>query len=133
MNIGMSLSRFGLIAVALVAPPRFSLAQAQQQQPSPREDNLWGGKAHQPSEAEVLQREKDAGIARAAGNQRDVEQIYQNLKNESQAGEERADEEGNVQNGGDRGTGSGKALYTWWAPFHPSRLSYEAIHTRASS
>jgi hypothetical protein len=74
MNMAMSLSRFGLIAVALVAPPRSSLAQAQQQQPPPREDNIWGGKAHQPSEAEVLQREKDAGIARSAGNQQDVEQ-----------------------------------------------------------
>ena len=102
MNMAMSLSRFGLIAVALVAPPRFSLAQAQQLQPPPREDNIWGGKAHQPSEAEVLQREKDDGIARSAANQQDVEQIYQNLIDESQAGEERADEEGDVQNGEDR-------------------------------
>jgi hypothetical protein len=108
MNMAMSLSRFGLIAVALVAPPQFSRAQAQQQQPPPREDNVWGGKAHQPSEAEVLQREKDSGIARAASNQQDVEQIYKNLINESQAGEERVDEEGDVQNGGDRETGSGE-------------------------
>ena len=91
MNTSMLLSRFGLIAVALVATPRFSLAQAQQQQPPAREDNIWGGKAHQPSEAEVLQREKDAGIAQAVSIQQDVEQIYQNLINESQAGEERAD------------------------------------------
>jgi hypothetical protein len=105
MNMAMSLSRFGLIAVALVAPPQFSRAQAQQQQPPPREDNIWGGKAHQPREAEVLQREKDADIARSAGNQQDVEQIYQNLISESQAGEERVDEEGDVQ-GGDGGTGS---------------------------
>ena len=106
MNMAMSLSRFGLIAVALVAPPRFSLAQAQQQQPPPRADNIWGGKARQPREAEILQREKDAGIARLAGNQQDVEQIYQSLINESQAGEEGVDEEGDVQNGGDGGTGS---------------------------
>ena len=37
MNLAMSLSRFGLIAVALVAPPGLSLAQAQQLQPPPRD------------------------------------------------------------------------------------------------
>jgi hypothetical protein len=54
-----------------------------QTQSTVREDNIWGGKAHQPTESEVLQKEQAAGLPSAQQTQRasngDVENIYRNL------------------------------------------------------
>ena len=56
------------------------LAAAQQRA---REDNIWGGKAHQPTESEVAQQEKSAGVALPTQEQEqsndEVEKLYQNL------------------------------------------------------
>ena len=72
-----------LLAAALTAPACISLAQTQQAQPPPREDNRWGGLSHQPTEAEVQQQENAAGLALPSQQQKaatqDVEQMYQNL------------------------------------------------------
>lgn len=66
------------LAAILGALPGLALAQ----QPA-REDNIWGGKAHQPTESEVLQQEKSAGVALAPQQQQqtndEVESLYQNL------------------------------------------------------
>ena len=66
------------LAIMLGALP--GLAAAQQ---GGREDNIWGGKAHQPTESEVVQQEKSAGIALPPQQQQrandDVESLYQNL------------------------------------------------------
>jgi len=66
------------LAVMLGALP--GLAAAQQRA---REDNIWGGKAHQPTESEVVQHEKSAGIALPPQQQHrtndEVESLYQSL------------------------------------------------------
>ncbi len=83
MSKAVSISRFVLIAAAVAAPAQLSLAQVQQQQPPPREDNIWGGLSHQPTEPEVLQQENAAGFALPSQQQKatdqNVEQLYQNL------------------------------------------------------
>lgn len=60
--------------------PDASQAQQRQQQV---EDNQWGGFSHQPTEAEVQQRERAAGINSTSPQQKslnqDVQTIYQNL------------------------------------------------------
>ncbi len=73
-----------LWAAALLATTGTLPAQAQQQQqPLPHLDNQWGGFSHQPTESQVQQQEKAAGVAppsqqRKAADQ-DVEQLYQSL------------------------------------------------------
>jgi hypothetical protein len=84
MSMAVSTWRFILIATALVAPAQVSPAQTQQQQQPPaREDNRWGGLSHQPTEAQVLEQEHAAGLARSPQQQKavnqDVEQMYQSL------------------------------------------------------
>jgi hypothetical protein len=105
MNLAILISRFVLVAVVLAALVQPGLVQAQQQQqrqqqqqllqqqqqqPLPREDNRWGGVAHQPTESEVLQQEKAAGISPSQQQQnsanQDVEQLYQSLINNKPGG-----------------------------------------------
>jgi hypothetical protein len=85
MTLAISISRYVLIATVLAALARVGPTLAQQQQPSQREDNVWGGVAHQPTEGQVQQQEKAAGIAPSQQQQNsanvDVEQLYQNLIN----------------------------------------------------
>ena len=80
MSKVMVTGRIAALAAMLLVPP--VLVSAQTQQPA-REDNIWGGKAHQPTESEVTQQEKAEGIApppqiqqRANG---EVEKLYQSL------------------------------------------------------
>ena len=85
MTPALSISRSVLIATVLATPAAISPTQAQQQQPLQREDNRWGGVAHQPTEGQVQQQEKAAGIAPSQQQQNsanvDVEQLYQSLIN----------------------------------------------------
>jgi hypothetical protein len=78
-----------LAAMLLVAPVLVSAqpvsappVSAQTQQPS-REDNIWGGRAHQPTQADVNQQEKAAGIAPPQQSEQratvEVESLYQSL------------------------------------------------------
>lgn len=52
-------------------------------QPSAREDNIWGGKAHQPTQSEVVQQERLHGLALTPQRERlendEVESLYQSL------------------------------------------------------
>jgi len=68
-----------LAGLLLVQP---LLVSAQTQQPG-REDNIWGGKAHQPTQSDVNQQEKAAGIAPPQQDQQqttdEVESLYQSL------------------------------------------------------
>jgi hypothetical protein len=78
MNRVTAIIRTAVLVIMLGALP--GLAAAQQ---LPHEDNVWGGKAHQPRESEVLQQEKSAGIAlspqqRHRANDK-VESLYQSL------------------------------------------------------
>lgn len=83
MDGTISIARATLLAAALAAPACISLAQTQQPQPPPREDNQWGGLSHQPTESEVQQQENAAGLAPLSQQQKTttqgVEQMYQNL------------------------------------------------------
>jgi hypothetical protein len=83
MGMAGSIGRFVLIGTGFVMPAQVSLAQTQQQQQPAREDNRWGGLSHQPTEAQVLQQEQAAGLARSPQQQKaanqDVEQMYQTL------------------------------------------------------
>lgn len=59
---------------------------------SAREDNIWGGYAHQPTQAEVTQQEKSFGVAPPQQQQQqtandDVEKMYQNLMRETDQGQ----------------------------------------------
>ncbi len=78
MNKTTAIIRTAALAIIVGALP--GLAAAQQ---PPREDNIWGGKAHQPTESEVVQQEKSAGIALRPQQQNrandEVENLYQNL------------------------------------------------------
>jgi hypothetical protein len=90
MNKTTGLVRCLFSAAALLTPTGGLLAQQQQQQPPPRLDNQWGGFSHQPTESNVQQQEKAAGIApseqqRKAADQ-DVEQLYQSLMKNAPAG-----------------------------------------------
>ena len=53
----------------------------------PREDNIWGGYDHQPTESEVTRQEKSAGIAASRQEQQlandEVERIYRRLIHET--------------------------------------------------
>jgi hypothetical protein len=51
---------FAVCAVALLAAPVAAFAQAQT---PTREGNIWAWRDHQPTEAQVLQKEKAAGVA----------------------------------------------------------------------
>jgi hypothetical protein len=68
-----------LAGLLLVQP---LLVSAQTQQPG-REDNVWGGKDHQPTQSDVNQQEKAEGIAPSSQTQQrandEVESLYQNL------------------------------------------------------
>ena len=80
MNKVMMAGGFVALAALLLGPP--VLVSAQTQQPG-REDNIWGGKAHQPTESEVTQQEKAEGIAPPTQTQQrandEVENLYQTL------------------------------------------------------
>lgn len=68
------------LGIAMTAWSGMALAQTQS---TLREDNVWGGRAHQPTESEVQQKEQAAGLPPAQQTQRasngDVESIYRNL------------------------------------------------------
>jgi hypothetical protein len=68
-----------LAAMLIVAP---ALVSAQTQQ-SGREDNIWGGRDHQPTQSDVNQQEKAAGIAPPQQSDQhatdEVESLYQSL------------------------------------------------------
>jgi hypothetical protein len=67
-------------ALAIILGVLSGLAVAQQRS---REDNIWGGKAHQPTESQVVQQERSAGIAPPPQEQTrtndEVEDLYRNL------------------------------------------------------
>jgi len=73
-------TRAAALAAMLFALPLTALAQTQQ---PGREDNIWGGKDHQPTQSEVGQEEKSEGIALPPQNQQrandEVESLYQSL------------------------------------------------------
>jgi hypothetical protein len=52
-------------------------------QPSAREDNIWGGKNHQPTQSKVFQQERWEGLALPPQGERlendEVESLYQSL------------------------------------------------------
>jgi hypothetical protein len=52
-----------------------------------REDNIWAGKAHQPTQSEVVQQERSKGLALPSQRERsendEVESLYQSLLRES--------------------------------------------------
>jgi hypothetical protein len=77
------------LGLALMVPSGMALAQTQPQ-PVVREDNIWGGKAHQPTESEVLQKEGVARLPSAQQNERasnrDVENLYRSLMGQSAQG-----------------------------------------------
>ena len=69
-----------VLTFALLAAPAATFAQSEV---PPREDNVWDWRDHQPTEADVSQKEKAAGIA-PAPSQRDsdsaaVDELYQHL------------------------------------------------------
>jgi hypothetical protein len=78
MNKITTIIRAAALAIMLGALP--GLAAAQQ---LPHEDNIWGGKNHQPTESEVVQHEKSAGIALAPQQQHraddEIESLYRSL------------------------------------------------------
>lgn len=72
------------LAVALLAAPAATVARAQV---PTRNGNIWDWRAHQPTQAQVEQEERGAGIA-ATPSQRDsaqatVNQLYQQLMGSS--------------------------------------------------
>lgn len=68
------------VAMALATSPGAAFAQART---SARVDNIWGGYAHQPTQSEVTQQEKSAGLTPSEQQQKaandDVESVYQSL------------------------------------------------------
>jgi hypothetical protein len=78
MNRPTGIISAAALAIMLAGLPGLAVAQ----QPA-REDNIWGGKAHQPTESEVAQQEKSAGVALPTQEQQqtndEVEKLYQNL------------------------------------------------------
>ena len=78
MNTPTAIICTASLAIMLGALPGLGAAQQRA-----REDNIWGGKAHQPTESEVVQQEKSAGIAQPPQQQHraddEVESLYQNL------------------------------------------------------
>jgi hypothetical protein len=69
-----------ILAVALVATPAAGLAQTQT---PTREGNIWNWRDHQPTETQVRQEEKAAGVALApspeASDEAALRQIYRQL------------------------------------------------------
>jgi hypothetical protein len=80
MNKVMVAGRIVAVATLFLGPT--VLVSAQTQQPT-REDNIWGGKAHQPTQSDVNQQEKASGIAPPTQDQQrandEVENLYQKL------------------------------------------------------
>jgi hypothetical protein len=80
MNKVMVAGRIAAVATLFLGPT--VLVSAQTQQPT-REDNIWGGKAHQPTQSDVNQQEKASGIAPPTQDQQrandEVENLYQKL------------------------------------------------------
>jgi hypothetical protein len=70
------------VALGMAFGPAFAGAQ-----PPGREDNIWGGKAHQPTQSEVFQQERSKGLALPAQRDRsendEVEGLYQSLLRQS--------------------------------------------------
>jgi hypothetical protein len=62
---------------------QFSVWQPSRTQTLPREDNIWGGYDHQPTQSEVTRQEKSAGIAASRQDEQlandEVERIYDRL------------------------------------------------------
>jgi hypothetical protein len=88
----VSFVRFVPLIVAVLALAGSALAQTQQQPvQQPREDNRWGGMAHQPTEADIQRQEKAVGIVPLSQQQRkaadqDLQKMYHNLMGESAPG-----------------------------------------------
>lgn len=76
--------RSAALTVMLGGPPVVGCAYSQ---PLAREDNIWGGKAHQPTQSEVIQQERLAGLALPSQQERsenhEVESLYQSLLHRS--------------------------------------------------
>jgi hypothetical protein len=77
------------VAMALAASPGAVFAQART---SARVDNIWGGHAHQPTQSEVTQQEKSAGLVPSEQQQKaandDVESVYQSLMRQTDAAQQ---------------------------------------------
>ena len=84
MNRIGALGRTAVLAVMLGGLPVAGFAHTR---PSAREDNIWGGKAHQPTQSEVAQQERLEGLALPPQQERlendEVETLYQSLLQES--------------------------------------------------
>jgi hypothetical protein len=80
MNRITAIARTVALALMVGAPPVLAAAQAPQMS---REDNIWGGKAHQPTESEVINQERLHGLAVSPRQElranEDVENLYQSL------------------------------------------------------
>lgn len=70
------------VALALILGPLL-LLDAGHVQPMAREDNIWGGKDHQPTQSVVLEQERLHGFASSGEHERleneQVERLYQSL------------------------------------------------------
>jgi spermidine/putrescine-binding protein len=77
---------------AVMALAAYSGAAFAQAQSSGRVDNIWGGYAHQPTEAQVTQQEKSAGLTPSQQQQKaandDVESVYQSLMRQTDAAQQ---------------------------------------------
>jgi hypothetical protein len=80
MNGITAIARALALGLMVGALPGLAAAQAPQMS---REDNIWGGKAHQPTESEVLTQEKLDGLGVSPQQElkanEDVESLYQSL------------------------------------------------------
>jgi hypothetical protein len=75
--------RYYIAAAALALGMAFGPTAFAGTQPSAREDNIWGGKAHQPTQSEVIQQEHREGLALPPQRERsendEIESLYQSL------------------------------------------------------
>jgi hypothetical protein len=80
MSTFVARSRAVVVALILSALPLLNPGHAQQ---GAREDNIWGGKDHQPTQSDVLKQERLHGLASSAKQDRaedeQVERLYQSL------------------------------------------------------
>jgi len=80
MSMIMAFSRTALLALMLGGLPVPGRADTQS---LAREDNIWGGKAHQPTQSQVVQQERLHGLALTPQRERlendEVESLYQRL------------------------------------------------------
>jgi hypothetical protein len=80
MSTFVGRSRAVALALILSALPLLDSGHAQ---PTRREDNIWGGKNHQPTQSVVLEQERLHGFASSAEQERlendQVESLYQSL------------------------------------------------------